>query len=135
LRRPRRALQLAGAQEEASKAAAGALTAMQARQDVLVAEQRDMRAECAQRWAAERAALAQLEALERRAEAAEAAAAALRQQLQQAQEAVAAQQRINRQVMQRKEEVEWQLMAALAQVRGRAAVRLPPPLVPALLAR
>ncbi len=91
---------------------------LQARLEAQQGEQRSMRAEWAERWSAEQAALGKVAGLEERAGEAEAAASALRARLAAAEEAVGAQQRINLQLMQRKQEVEWQLMAALAQVGG-----------------
>jgi hypothetical protein len=113
------AMQAAAAQQEAAQQAVAEAQRRPARLEALHGEQRSMRAECAERWSTERAALGQVAGLQGRAREAEAAAEALRAQLSEAEAAASAQQRINLQLMQRKEEVEWQLMAALAKVGGR----------------
>ncbi|KAG2449899.1 hypothetical protein HYH02_000005 [Chlamydomonas schloesseri] len=80
-----------------------------------------MRQECTERWVREQAALGRVGGLEERIAALEAAlsqqaaaAASLQRQLD-------TQVGVNRQLMARKEEVEWQLMAAMAKVDGGAA--------------
>ncbi|KAG2428998.1 hypothetical protein HXX76_011242 [Chlamydomonas incerta] len=80
-----------------------------------------MRQECTERWVSEQAALGRVGGLDERIAALEAAlsqqaaaAAALQRQLD-------TQVGVNRQLMSRKEEVEWQLMAAMAKVDGGAA--------------
>lgn len=119
----RSAMQAAAAQQEAAQQAVVEAQRLQARLEALHGEQRSMRAECAERWSTERAALGQVAGLQERAREAEAAADTLRARLAEAEAAASAQQRINLQLMQRKEEVEWQLMAALAKVGGRAGGR------------
>jgi len=72
--------------------------------------------------AQEQTALAKLGGLEAAVAAAKAEASGLRAALAAETEALATQRGVNRQLMARKEEMEWQLMAAVSKVRRRAAV-------------
>lgn len=71
----------------------------------------------------ERAARAQLADAEGQLSAQEASVAKLKKQLQARADDLATQRAVNQQLMLKKEEVEWQLLAAIAQVRACVCLR------------
>ncbi|GLC36974.1 hypothetical protein PLESTB_000172500 [Pleodorina starrii] len=112
---------LSASAEAAAREARKELDNLAAENRVLQDSIRSMRQECTERWVNEQAAVGRVDGLEQRIEE-------LQQRLSQQTAQLAALQRqldtqagINRQLMARKEEVEWQLMAAMAKVDGGAA--------------
>ncbi|PNH11227.1 hypothetical protein TSOC_001940 [Tetrabaena socialis] len=114
------------AQEQGASAEAAAgelrqrLEELSAENRVLQESVRSMRQECTERWVSEQAALGRVGGLEDRLQALEAAAARQAAAAASLQRQLDAQAGVNRQLMARKEEVEWQLMAAKAQLDGGA---------------
>ncbi|GIL75342.1 hypothetical protein Vretimale_8019 [Volvox reticuliferus] len=88
---------------------------------------RSMRQECTERWVKEQAAIGQVDGLEQRIEELHQTLSQQTAQLAALQRQLDTQTGINRQLMARKEEVEWQLMAAMAKIDG-GAVDQPVPL-------
>ncbi|KIZ04864.1 hypothetical protein MNEG_3096 [Monoraphidium neglectum] len=125
----------AAAREEAEAAqvlaAAARVAAEERAAELRVAQDtlRAMREEVNERWARERGALAQLEALEGQAQAAQDEAVWLRRQLQEREGELSAQRDVNVQLMAKKEDMEWQLMSAVAalQAAGLSSGGLSPP--------
>ncbi|GIL51226.1 hypothetical protein Vafri_7292 [Volvox africanus] len=79
---------------------------------------RSMRQECTERWVKEQAAIGQVDGLEQRIEELHQTLSQQTAQLAALQRQLDTQTGINRQLMARKEEVEWQLMAAMAKIDG-----------------
>ncbi|KAF5843480.1 hypothetical protein DUNSADRAFT_15774 [Dunaliella salina] len=131
----------AAAEEEAMQATSAA-SQLRARVEELEAEGRvsqsnlkNMRQECTERWVSEQAALGQFNQLQARIASLEQASAAQQEAARQLQARLEAQLSINRQLMSKKEDVEWQLMDALAKLDGsvgqhQAGYAAPPPLKP-----
>ncbi|GLI62014.1 hypothetical protein VaNZ11_004589 [Volvox africanus] len=88
---------------------------------------RSMRQECTERWVKEQAAIGQVDGLEQRIEELHQTLSQQTAQLAALQRQLDTQTGINRQLMARKEEVEWQLMAAMAKIDG-GTVDQPAPL-------
>ncbi|GFH29408.1 uncharacterized protein HaLaN_28055, partial [Haematococcus lacustris] len=83
-----------------------------------------MRQECTERWVAEQGALGQLQGLQDRVSQLQQQVAGNQGRLQQLEAALETQQAVNKQLMAKKEEVEWQLMAAMAKFQGQGPVPL-----------
>eukprot|EP00775_Hariotina_reticulata_P005126 gene5126-5366_t len=109
------------AAEEASVLAAHAQAAADERAaELRVAQEslRAMRGEVNEHWMSERTARAQLAELQMQLETDEEARVKLQKALQARADELATQRAVNQQLMLKKEEVEWQLMAAIAQFHG-----------------
>eukprot|EP00878_Enallax_costatus_P010237 GHUV01010686.1.p2 GENE.GHUV01010686.1~~GHUV01010686.1.p2 ORF type:complete len:246 (+),score=109.41 GHUV01010686.1:1218-1955(+) len=107
------------AAEEAQALAADAqATADERAAELRVAQDslKNMREECNERWMSERTARAQLAEQQSQLAAAEADIAQLKKSVQSKSDELLTQRAVNQQLMMKKEEVEWQLMAAIAKV-------------------
>mmetsp|Transcript_13704 Transcript_13704/g.36706 ORF Transcript_13704/g.36706 Transcript_13704/m.36706 type:complete len:869 (-) Transcript_13704:372-2978(-) len=131
----------ASAEEEALQATSAAsqlrakVEALEAEARVSQSNLRSMRQECTERWVSEQAALGQFNQLQARITSLEQAGAAQQEAALQLQARLEGQLSINRQLMSKKEDVEWQLMDALAKLDGsssqhHAAHAAPPHLSP-----
>lgn len=94
---------------------------------VLQQTMKSMRAECTERFVHEQAAVGKLTGLEQKLADAQARGAELRTALDAASAKLSTQEGVNRQLMAKKEEVEWQLMSALAQKHSAGKPEVPPP--------
>ncbi|GFR52416.1 hypothetical protein Agub_g14988 [Astrephomene gubernaculifera] len=121
--------------EDQSAASEAIAAELRQRLDNLAAENRvlqdsvrSMRQECTERWVNEQAALGLVGGLEQRIQDLEQTLGKQTAQISSLQRQLDTQAGVNRQLMSRKEEVEWQLMAAMAKLDGGGAAEGPVPL-------
>ncbi|EFJ48943.1 hypothetical protein VOLCADRAFT_117392 [Volvox carteri f. nagariensis] len=116
---------LCAAAESAAAELRRELDNLAAENRVLQESMRSMRQECTERWANEQSALGRVNGLEQRIDELQQALSQQMARLAALQRQLDTQTGINRQLMTRKEEVEWQLMAAMAKIDGAADQPVP----------